>query len=258
MRKGHFIYVSCMLTALSILAPSSAIAQSTLDKLGVSVFGEQNLERHIADLSRAGEKIQPREDITRASSQTALTFLVLLANAQSDQEWSVLTSLRPNFNVAWKYVIETGSLVGQQLYDSSFGKQLSEIQSQGRKVLADAGAAADYVSAEALVVGPYGRSAGETFRVWRSGVNASDTDLRRLADASRSGITEKIDRVDNRELRADTGAMIDIVVGIGTVTADVLLAVSKGKDMKSRVVSVLSVPGGVSQFIEGIKKLRWA
>jgi hypothetical protein len=249
--------VGCLLTAFSVLAPSSVLAQDALDKFGLSVFGEKNLEKYAVDLSRAGEQLRPREAATQAASQTALTFLVLLASARSDQEWSIVASLRPNFNVAWRYVIETGSLAGQQLQDSSFGKQLPEIQSQGRKVFPDAAAAAAYVSSEAFTVGPYGRSAGETFRVWRSGNDIGDSDLKRLAEASKSGVIEKIDKVENKELQSDTGAMIDIVVGIGTITGDVLLAFGKGKEIKSLVVAILSVPGAVTQFIDGIKKLRW-
>ena len=256
MRNQRYrIFVVCSAMALSLLAPSLTMAQDALDKFGDSVFGRQNVEKYATDLSRIGEELRSRETGSQQASQTALTFLNLLRTARSDQEWSILSSLRPNFNAAWKYLIETGSSVGQQLQASTFGKERPEIYGQSMKIVTDPGAAAEYAVGEALVVGPYGRSAGEIFRIWQSGRNIGDDDLRRLADASKSGVIEKVEKMENKELLADTGAMFDIVVGLGTIGGDIIAAAKKGASWKSRVVSILSVSGGVTQVADGLKKL---
>jgi len=61
--------------------------------------------------------------------------------------------------------------------------------------------------------------------------------------------------MENKELLADTGAMFDIVVGLGTIGGDIIAAAKKGASWKSRVVSILSVSGGVTQVADGLKKL---
>lgn len=248
------IYAVGAVIALSFLTPFPALAQSALDKFGDIVFGTPNVEKYSAELSKIGGQLRERETGTQQASQTALTFLSLVRTAKSEQEWAILVPLRPSFNASWKYLIETGSLAGQQLQASSFGKDLPGVYEQSKKVVTDPQAAAEFILGEALVVGPYGRSAGEAFRIWQSGRNIGDDDLKRLTDASKSGIVEKVEKTENKELQPNTGAMFDIVVGLGTIGGDIIAAAGKGS-WKSRVGPILSVPGGISQTIEGLKKL---
>jgi hypothetical protein len=253
--QPHRIHVVCLAIALSLLAPSLAKAQGALDKFGENILGAQDLERYAGDLSKVGEQLRPREIESQHASQAALTFLNLLRTARSDQEWKILAALRPGFNAAWRYLIDTGSLAGQQLQGSAFGKDLPRIYSQSKKIVDDPVAAAEYALGEALVVGPYGRSAGDIFRVRQLEKDIGDDDLVQLAEASKSGVVEKVEKAETKELGSNAEALFEIVSGIGTIGGDIIGVFNKSAG-KSKVILILSVPQGVAQVVDGLKKLR--
>jgi hypothetical protein len=253
--QQYSIRVICAVIALSFTAPSLAMAQSALDKFGEGAFGAQNVEKYAAELSNIGEKLRERETETQQASRRVLTFLNLLRRAKSEQEWSILSLLRPDLNTRWKYLIETGSVTGQQFQATSFGNDLPTIYEQSKKVLTDPQAAAEFILGEALVVGPYGRSAGELFRVWQPDRKIASNDLARLVNASKSGIIEKVEKTENKELLPISDPIFDCTVGLGTILGDLLAAAAKGTALKTRVISILSVPGGLSQVLECNQKL---
>jgi hypothetical protein len=250
------VYVVCFTMALTLPGSSITMAQDALEKFGENTFGAEKLKQYDNDLSRIGSQLQEREIETQQSSRVALTFLNLLRTAKSDREWSILASLRPNFDSAWKYLIQTGSLAGQKLQDSTFGNDLSYIYGQSRKIVDDPKAAAEYALGEAFAVGSYGRSAGELFRVWQLQKEIGRDDLKQLAEASASGIVEKVEKMETKNLPSCTDAMSDLAEGLSTVAGDIYVIVKKDMRLRSKIISFLSVPPGVSQFVEGAKKIQ--
>jgi hypothetical protein len=250
------VYVVCFTMVFTLPASSITMGQDALNKFGENAFGAEKLKQYDNDLSKIGDQLQEREIQTQQSSRVAFTFLDLLRKAKSDQEWSILASLRPSFDAAWKYLIQTGSLAGQKLQDSTFGNDLSYIYGQGKKIVDDPKAVAEYVLGEAYAVGSYGRSAGESFRVWQLEKEIGLDDLKQLAGASESGIVEKVEKTETKNLPSCTDAMSDLAEGLSTVAGDVYVILKKDMRLRSKMISILSVPPGVSQFVGGAKKIQ--
>jgi hypothetical protein len=249
---------TCIFTIPAVIvfvlgSSSLTVAQSALDKFGADVFGQKSVDAYSEELAKVGARLEGRESENQRASRTAQTFLILLRSARSTQEYSILDALRPTFNVAWNYLMETGSLTGQLLGETSFGKALPTLFGQSQKIISFPQAAAEFILGEASVIAPYGRSAGQFFVVWRSDRSIKDGDLNRLAIDAK-GISERVARAENKALLVMSEGMLDIVVGLATIGGD-LAAARKSGGWGSRTGALLSVPGGVSQVMDGIKKL---